>query len=98
MGRHQASDLPRGHTFGRPGRYQSTLTVTDFYRRPATSTVPVTVYPRPVPAERFTIAQVTPYGWEQHHEVNRFVERLSDELCSPRAPGSGGGAVGQQRS
>ena len=25
--------------------------------------------------------QVTPYGWEQHHEVNRFVERLSDELC-----------------
>ena len=28
------------------------------------------------------IAQVTPYPWEQHHEVNRFVERLSDELCS----------------
>ena len=22
-----------------------------------------------------------PYPWEQHHEVNRFVERLSDELC-----------------
>ena len=35
-----------------------------------------------MPSERFTIAQVTPYGWEQHHEVNRFVERLSDELCS----------------
>jgi hypothetical protein len=34
-----------------------------------------------VPSERFSIAQVTPYGWEQHHEVNRFVERLSDELC-----------------
>jgi predicted metal-dependent phosphoesterase TrpH/glycosyltransferase involved in cell wall biosynthesis len=34
-----------------------------------------------VPRERFSIAQVTPYGWEQHHEVNRFVERLSDELC-----------------
>ena len=32
-------------------------------------------------AERFSIAQVTPYPWEQHHEVNRFVERLSDELC-----------------
>ena len=31
--------------------------------------------------ERFSIAQVTPYPWEQHHEVNRFVERLSDELC-----------------
>jgi hypothetical protein len=34
-----------------------------------------------VSSERFSIAQVTPYGWEQHHEVNRFVERLSDELC-----------------
>jgi glycosyltransferase involved in cell wall biosynthesis len=29
----------------------------------------------------FTIAQVTPWPWEQHHEVNLFVERLSDELC-----------------
>ena len=28
-----------------------------------------------------SIAQVTPYPWEQHHEVNHFVERLSDELC-----------------
>jgi glycosyltransferase involved in cell wall biosynthesis len=28
------------------------------------------------------VAQVTPYPWEQHHEVNRFVERISDELCS----------------
>ncbi len=26
-------------------------------------------------------AQVTPWPWEHHHEVNRFVERLSDELC-----------------
>jgi predicted metal-dependent phosphoesterase TrpH/glycosyltransferase involved in cell wall biosynthesis len=34
-----------------------------------------------VAPERFSIAQVTPYPWEQHHEVNRFVERLSDELC-----------------
>ena len=31
--------------------------------------------------ELFSIAQITPYPWEQHHEVNRFVERLSDELC-----------------
>jgi glycosyltransferase involved in cell wall biosynthesis len=31
--------------------------------------------------DRLRIAQVTPYPWEQHHEVNRFVERLSDELC-----------------
>ena len=30
----------------------------------------------------FAIAQVTPWPWEQHHEVNRFVERLSDELCA----------------
>ena len=34
-----------------------------------------------MPAERFAIAQVTPYAWEQHHEVNAFVERVSDELC-----------------
>jgi predicted metal-dependent phosphoesterase TrpH/glycosyltransferase involved in cell wall biosynthesis len=33
-------------------------------------------------SERFSIAQVTPYPWEQHHEVNQYVERLSDELCS----------------
>ena len=31
--------------------------------------------------DAFSIAQITPYPWEQHHEVNRFVERLSDELC-----------------
>ncbi len=36
-------------------------------------------YPAAVP---FSIAQVTPWPWEQHHEVNRFVERLSDELCA----------------
>ena len=30
----------------------------------------------------FAIAQVTPWPWEQHHEVNNFVERLSDELCA----------------
>ncbi len=29
----------------------------------------------------FSIAQVTPWPWEQNHEVNRFVERLADELC-----------------
>ncbi|MDQ3647978.1 MAG: glycosyltransferase [Actinomycetota bacterium] len=31
--------------------------------------------------EQFSIAQITPYPWEQHHEVNRFVEQVSDELC-----------------
>src|SRR3954453_13802531 len=36
---------------------------------------------RGVAREQYSIAQVTPYPWEQHHEVNRFVERLSDELC-----------------
>jgi glycosyltransferase involved in cell wall biosynthesis len=35
-----------------------------------------------VPREPFSIAQVTPWPWEQHHEVNRFVERLSDALCA----------------
>jgi predicted metal-dependent phosphoesterase TrpH/glycosyltransferase involved in cell wall biosynthesis len=30
----------------------------------------------------YSIAQVTPWPWEQHHEVNRFVERLADELCA----------------
>ncbi len=35
-----------------------------------------------MPAERHSIAQVTPYPWEQHHEVNTYVERLSDELCA----------------
>ena len=30
----------------------------------------------------FSIAQVTPWPWEQHHEVNHFVERLADELCA----------------
>jgi glycosyltransferase involved in cell wall biosynthesis/histidinol phosphatase-like PHP family hydrolase len=34
-----------------------------------------------MPAERFSIAQVSPYLWEQHHEVNIYVERLADELC-----------------
>jgi glycosyltransferase involved in cell wall biosynthesis len=34
-----------------------------------------------VPPDRFAIAQVTPYAWEQHHEVNAYVERVSDELC-----------------
>ena len=37
---------------------------------------------RLVPREPLSIAQVTPWPWEQHHEVNRFVERLSDELCA----------------
>jgi glycosyltransferase involved in cell wall biosynthesis len=34
-----------------------------------------------MPAEPFSIAQVSPYLWEQHHEVNLYVERLADELC-----------------
>jgi glycosyltransferase involved in cell wall biosynthesis len=31
---------------------------------------------------QYSIAQVSPWPWEQHHEVNRFVERLADELCT----------------
>jgi glycosyltransferase involved in cell wall biosynthesis len=30
----------------------------------------------------FSIAEVTPWPWEQHHEVNMFVERLADALCA----------------
>ena len=41
-------------------------------------TAHLAAYPPLVP---FAIAQVTPWPWEQHHEVNGFVERLSDELC-----------------
>ena len=33
-------------------------------------------------SERFAIAQVTPFPWEAPHEVNAFVERVSDELCA----------------
>ena len=49
----------------------------------------------------FSIAQVTPWPWEQHHEVNHFVERLADELCSRGhrvivvAPSAHSGAMSQ---
>ncbi|MEJ7817299.1 MAG: glycosyltransferase [Thermoleophilaceae bacterium] len=33
-----------------------------------------------MPLEPLSIAQVTPYPWEQQHEVNHFVERLASEL------------------
>lgn len=36
---------------------------------------------RPVGAELFRIAQVTPYPWEHDHEVNRWVDRVSAELA-----------------
>jgi glycosyltransferase involved in cell wall biosynthesis len=32
--------------------------------------------------ERFSIAQVSPYPWEDEHEVNAFVSALSDELAA----------------
>ncbi len=31
-------------------------------------------------SEHFAIAQVTPYPWEQGHDVNRYVERVAGEL------------------
>ncbi|MDX6642740.1 MAG: hypothetical protein QOD76_702 [Solirubrobacteraceae bacterium] len=31
-------------------------------------------------AERFAIAQVTPYAWEARHGVNEYVRRVADEL------------------
>jgi glycosyltransferase involved in cell wall biosynthesis len=35
-----------------------------------------------VPAEPLSIAQVTPYQWEDRHDVNTYVERVSQELAS----------------
>ena len=32
--------------------------------------------------DRFSIAQVTPFPWEDDHEINAFVAELSDELAS----------------
>src|SRR4051794_8118712 len=32
--------------------------------------------------ERFAIAQVTPYAWEDEHEVNAFAGELANELAS----------------
>ena len=32
--------------------------------------------------ERFSIAQVSPYPWEDEHEVNAFVDALSGELAA----------------
>ena len=34
------------------------------------------------PPERLTIAQVTPYPWGEHHEVNEFVANAARELAS----------------
>jgi predicted metal-dependent phosphoesterase TrpH/glycosyltransferase involved in cell wall biosynthesis len=33
-------------------------------------------------SDRFAIAQVTPYPWDTHHEVNEFVARSSAELAA----------------
>jgi predicted metal-dependent phosphoesterase TrpH/glycosyltransferase involved in cell wall biosynthesis len=39
------------------------------------------IYPDPVPGpEPLSIAHVTPHPWGPHHEVNDFVERVSEEL------------------
>ncbi len=35
-----------------------------------------------MPAEPLSIAQVTPYQWEDRHDVNTFVERVSQELAA----------------
>ncbi|MQA76218.1 MAG: glycosyltransferase [Solirubrobacterales bacterium] len=40
-------------------------------------------YAHPVaPAERFSIAQVTPHPWGARHEVNEFVARVSEQLSA----------------
>jgi glycosyltransferase involved in cell wall biosynthesis len=33
-------------------------------------------------SERFSVAHVTPFPWEAHHEVNTWVQRVTDELCA----------------
>src|SRR5215218_10206152 len=38
--------------------------------------------PCPQVPERFSIAQVSPYPWEDAHEVNAFVAELSGELAT----------------
>src|SRR5215207_3238429 len=38
--------------------------------------------PCPQVPERFSIAQVSPYPWEDAHEVNAFVAELSGELAA----------------
>ena len=35
-----------------------------------------------MPAERFSIAQVTPFGWESGHEVNRQIARAAELLAA----------------
>jgi predicted metal-dependent phosphoesterase TrpH/glycosyltransferase involved in cell wall biosynthesis len=35
-----------------------------------------------VSREKFAIAQVAPYAWERHHDVNAYVRRLSEELAA----------------
>jgi predicted metal-dependent phosphoesterase TrpH/glycosyltransferase involved in cell wall biosynthesis len=35
----------------------------------------------PPVSERFSVAQVTPFSWEDEHEVNAFVSELSQELA-----------------
>ena len=43
---------------------------------------PPVLYPRAQVPERFSIAQVTPYPWEDAHEVNAFVAELSAVLAA----------------
>ena len=47
----------------------------------------------PAVPEPLSIAQVTPYPWEDRHDVNTFVARVSDELAAARAPRARGGPV-----
>ncbi len=35
-----------------------------------------------MPADRLTIAQVTPHAWSERHEINGFTDRLSCELAA----------------
>ena len=48
--------------------------------------------------ERFSIAQVSPYPWEDEHEVNAFVDALSGELADARPPRRGARADALDRA
>src|SRR3954465_3349300 len=66
------------------GRFSSRVPMEDQRRRCPLSwrdmSVLTSLYPGPVPGP-YAIAQVTPYPWEDAHEVNAYVRALSERLA-----------------
>ena len=48
--------------------------------------------------ESFSIAQVTPYPWEQGHDVNRYVELDFVHVHEPFAPSAASAALRHSRT